>query len=152
MIRNGTIPLNSTVRKLGLRAGSGRIVVLTRFLCLGIRAANRWGLQASRPEDRRKVDLETRTLFPNAVRSFTCTYGQKTVGFYSLFMDETCWFLAAGSRHFRTLSFTEPKRCGWCLSICIDTCPARSWIVSSDASPLSARSVMNGCRLSCQRP
>jgi hypothetical protein len=38
------------------------------------------------------------------------------------------------------------------LSICFETWPAKSRIVSSEASLLSARSVMNVWRLSCQRP
>jgi hypothetical protein len=37
------------------------------------------------------------------------------------------------------------------LSICLETCPAISRMVSSPA-PLSARSVIRACRLSCQRP
>jgi len=51
---------------------------------------------ASRPEDRKKVDRQTRTLYPftDAVVRLHLT-GKKAVGIYPLLMDETCWLLAA---------------------------------------------------------
>ena len=51
---------------------------------------------ASKPEDRKRVDRETRTFFPLAddvIRAHL--EGKKTVGVYPLLTDETCWFLAA---------------------------------------------------------
>jgi hypothetical protein len=51
---------------------------------------------ASKPEDRRKVDRQTRTLYPltdEAIRLHLS--GKKTVGIYPLLLDETCWLLAA---------------------------------------------------------
>ena len=51
---------------------------------------------ASRPEDHKKVDRETRTLFAvtNEVIRQHLT-GKKTIGIYPLLVDETCWLLAA---------------------------------------------------------
>jgi hypothetical protein len=51
---------------------------------------------ASRPEDHKKVDRQTRTLYPitdEVVRQHLA--GRKTVGIYPLLLDETCWLLAA---------------------------------------------------------
>ncbi len=51
---------------------------------------------ASRPEDRKKVDQQTRVLYPltdDVIRQHL--EGKKTVGVYPLLTDETCWFLAA---------------------------------------------------------
>src|ERR1017187_6098371 len=51
---------------------------------------------ASKPEDRRKVDRQTRTLYPltdEVIRLHLS--GKKTVGIYPLLLDETCWLLAA---------------------------------------------------------
>jgi hypothetical protein len=51
---------------------------------------------ASRPEEYKKVDRETRTLFAltdEVVRQHLT--GKKTVGIYPLLLDETCWLLAA---------------------------------------------------------
>ena len=51
---------------------------------------------ASKPEDRRKVDRQTRTLYPltDEVMRLHLS-GKKTVGIYPLLLDETCWLLAA---------------------------------------------------------
>ncbi len=51
---------------------------------------------ASRPEEYKKVDRETRTLFAltGEVLQQHLT-GKKTVGIYPLLLDETCWLLAA---------------------------------------------------------
>jgi superfamily II DNA or RNA helicase len=51
---------------------------------------------ASRPEDHKRVDRETRTLYPitdEVVRQRLA--GKKTIGIYPLLVDETCWLLAA---------------------------------------------------------
>ena len=51
---------------------------------------------ASRPEDHKKVDRQTRTLYPltDEVVHQHLT-GKKTVGVYPLLADETCWLLAS---------------------------------------------------------
>ena len=51
---------------------------------------------ASRPEDRKKVDRQTRTLYPftDEVVKLHLT-GKKAIGIYPLLTDETCWLLAA---------------------------------------------------------
>ena len=65
----------------------------------GYRPAGRtnWNaVLASRPEDYKRVDRQTRTLYPltdEAVRQHLC--GKKTIGIYPLLLDETCWLLAA---------------------------------------------------------
>jgi superfamily II DNA or RNA helicase len=51
---------------------------------------------ASRPEEHKKVDRETRTLFAltdEVIRQHLT--GKKTIGIYPLLLDETCWLLAA---------------------------------------------------------
>jgi hypothetical protein len=50
----------------------------------------------SKPEDRKKVDLQTRKLLPltDQVIRLHLT-GKKTIGIYPLLTDETCWLLAA---------------------------------------------------------
>jgi hypothetical protein len=51
---------------------------------------------ASRPEDHKKVDRETRTLYAltdEVIRQHLT--GKKTIGIYPLLVDETCWLLAA---------------------------------------------------------
>lgn len=51
---------------------------------------------ASRPEQHKKVDRETRTLYvltDEVIRQHLT--GKKTIGIYPLLLDETCWFLAA---------------------------------------------------------
>ena len=53
-------------------------------------------VRESRPEDRKKIDCETRTLYQmtdDVVRLHLT--GKKTIGVYPLLADETCWFLAA---------------------------------------------------------
>ena len=50
---------------------------------------------ASRPEDRKRVDKETRKYIPisdQAIHDHLA--GKQTVGVYPLLHDETCWFLA----------------------------------------------------------
>jgi superfamily II DNA or RNA helicase len=50
---------------------------------------------ASRPEDHKKVDRETRTLYAvtdEVIRQHL--RGKKTIGIYPLLVDETCWLLA----------------------------------------------------------
>jgi hypothetical protein len=50
---------------------------------------------ASRPEDHKKVDRETRTLYAvtdEVIRQHLT--GKKTIGIYPLLVDETCWLLA----------------------------------------------------------
>jgi hypothetical protein len=51
---------------------------------------------ASRPEERRKVDQQTRT-FSVVTDEVVQQHlkGKKTVGIYPLMLDETCWILAA---------------------------------------------------------
>jgi hypothetical protein len=51
---------------------------------------------ASRREDHKKVDRQTRTLYPindEVIRQHLT--GKKTVGIYPLLTDDSCWFLAA---------------------------------------------------------
>jgi superfamily II DNA or RNA helicase len=51
---------------------------------------------SSRPEDHRRVDRETRTLYEitdEVVKQHLT--GKKTIGIYPLLVDETCWLLAA---------------------------------------------------------
>ena len=52
-------------------------------------------INASRPEDRKKVDQNTRRYLPltDAVIE-NHLFGKETVGIYPLLHDETCWFLA----------------------------------------------------------
>ena len=52
-------------------------------------------LLASRPEDKKKVDRQTRTFFPLTDEVRLHLGGKKTGGVYPLLTDETCWFLAA---------------------------------------------------------
>lgn len=51
---------------------------------------------ASRPEEHKKVDRQTRILYPltdDVIRQHLT--GRKTIGIYPLLVDETCWLLAA---------------------------------------------------------
>jgi hypothetical protein len=51
---------------------------------------------AAKPEDRQRVDKETRTYLPltnEAIHDHLA--GKQTIGVYPLLPDETCWFLAA---------------------------------------------------------
>ena len=53
-------------------------------------------LLASRLEDRRRVDRQTRILYPMTDEVIRLHLeGKKTVGIYPLLLDETCWLLAA---------------------------------------------------------
>jgi superfamily II DNA or RNA helicase len=60
-------------------------------------AAKDWkAIQRSRPEDRKRVERETRRFFPitDAVIE-SHLLGNETIGIYPLLPDETCWFIAA---------------------------------------------------------
>jgi superfamily II DNA or RNA helicase len=60
-------------------------------------AAKDWkAIQRSRPEDRKRIERETRRFFPitDAVIE-NHLLGKETIGVYPLLPDETCWFLAA---------------------------------------------------------
>ena len=49
---------------------------------------------ASRPEEHKKVDRQTRTLYAvtdEVIRQHLT--GKKTIGIYPLLVDETCWLL-----------------------------------------------------------
>jgi hypothetical protein len=53
-------------------------------------------LLASRPEEKKKVDRQTRVLYAitdDAIREHLT--GQKTIGIYPLLTDDSCWLLAA---------------------------------------------------------
>ncbi len=53
-------------------------------------------INASRPEDRKKVEQRTRKFLPlTDVVIANHLFGKQTVGVYPLLPDETCWFLAA---------------------------------------------------------
>ena len=53
-------------------------------------------INASRPEDRKKVDQKTKRFLPvTDVVIANHLFGKTTVGIYPLLPDETCWFLAA---------------------------------------------------------
>jgi superfamily II DNA or RNA helicase len=52
-------------------------------------------INSSRPEDRKKVDRNTRKFFPlSDVAIENHLLGKETIGTYPLLADETCWFLA----------------------------------------------------------
>jgi superfamily II DNA or RNA helicase len=60
-------------------------------------AAKDWrAIHRSRPEDRKRIERETRRFFPitDAVLEGHLL-GEETIGIYPLLPDETCWFLAA---------------------------------------------------------
>jgi hypothetical protein len=53
-------------------------------------------LQRGEPEDRKRVEKETRTYLPltnQAIHEHLA--GKQTIGAYPLLLDGTCWFLAA---------------------------------------------------------
>jgi superfamily II DNA or RNA helicase len=53
-------------------------------------------INRSRPEDRKQVDLATRTLLPLSDTVIEAhLLGRETIGVYPLLVDESCWFLAA---------------------------------------------------------
>ena len=57
---------------------------------------DRQAVLASRPEEHKKVDRQTRTLYAitdEVIRQHLT--GKKTIGIYPLLVDETCWLLAA---------------------------------------------------------
>lgn len=60
-------------------------------------AVKNWiAINRSRPEDRKKVDQQTRKFLPltDAIIE-SHLWGKETVGVYPLLADESCWFLAA---------------------------------------------------------
>jgi hypothetical protein len=112
----GCLPTPSEVAKIGTLADNPAKIGLFRALFRGREDvyAERWrtkdgtwayrpagkknwlAVLASRPEEYKKVDRETRTLFAftdEVVRQHLT--GKKTVGIYPLLLDETCWLLAA---------------------------------------------------------
>jgi superfamily II DNA or RNA helicase len=110
------LPTPSEVAKIGTLADNPAKIVLFRSLFRGREDvyAERWrtkdgtwayrpagkknwlAVLASRPEEHKRVDRATRTLFAltdEVVRQHLT--GKKTVGIYPLLLDETCWLLAA---------------------------------------------------------
>ena len=110
------LPAHSEVVQLGTLSDNPAKIALFRSLFRGREDvyAERWrakdgtwayrpaskkdwrAVLASRPEDHRKVDRQTRTLHPltdEVIRQHLT--GKKTVGIYALLADETCWLLAA---------------------------------------------------------
>ncbi len=72
-------------------------------------------INRSRPEDRKKVDQQTRKFLPltDAIIE-SHLLGKETVGVYPLLADESCWFLAADfdkkTWEYDTLAFLETCR------------------------------------------
>ena len=114
--RQRRLPVPSEVAQIGTLTDNPAKITLLRSLFRGREDvyAERWrtkdgtwayrpagqknwlAVLASRPEDHKKVDRETRTLYPitdEVVRQHLA--GRKTVGIYPLMVDETCWLLAA---------------------------------------------------------
>jgi hypothetical protein len=110
------LPTPSEVAQVGTLAENPAKIALCRSLFCGREDiyAERWrtkdgtwayrpagrknwlAVLASRPEEHKRVDRETRTLFAltdDVVRQHLT--GKKTVGIYPLLLDETCWLLAA---------------------------------------------------------
>src|SRR6202162_4373818 len=110
------LPAPSDIAQVGTLSDNQAKVALFRSLFRGREDvyAERWRLKdgtwayrpagkknwqavlASRPEDHKKVDRETRTLYAvtdEVIRQHLT--GKKTVGIYPLLLDETCWLLAA---------------------------------------------------------
>src|ERR1700730_2292877 len=110
------LPAPSDISQVGTLSDNPAKVVLFRSLFRGREDvyAERWRMKdgawgyrpagkkdwhavlASRPEDHKKVDRETRTLYAvtdEVIRQHL--QGKKTVGIYPLLLDETCWLLAA---------------------------------------------------------
>ena len=114
--RQRRLPAPSEVAKVGTLKDNQAKITLLRSLFRGREDvyAERWrtkdgtwayrpagqknwlAVLASRPEDHKKVDRETRTLYPitdEVVRQHLT--GKITVGIYPLLVDEACWLLAA---------------------------------------------------------
>jgi len=110
------LPAPSDISQFGTLSDSPAKVALFRSLFRGREDvyAERWRMKdgtwayrpagkkdweavlASRPEDHKKVDRETRTLYAvtdEVIRQHLT--GKKTIGIYPLLLDETCWLLAA---------------------------------------------------------
>jgi superfamily II DNA or RNA helicase len=110
------LPVPSEIAQLGTLSANPAKIALFRSLFRGREDvyAERWrardatwgyhpagkkdwhAVLASRPEDHKKVDRQTRTLYPltDEVVHQHLT-GKKTAGIYPLLADETCWLLAA---------------------------------------------------------
>jgi hypothetical protein len=109
------LPAQSDVAKVGTLSNNQAKLTLFRSLFRGREDvyAERWrtkegtwayrpsgkkdwqAILASRPEEHKKVDRQTRTLYAitdEVVRQHLT--GKKTIGVYPLLPDETCWFLA----------------------------------------------------------
>jgi hypothetical protein len=75
---------------------------------------SRWlAVLASRPEEHKKVDRETRTLYALAdevIRQHLT--GKKTIRIYPLLLDETCWL--ASSRLMDRVRANCQGHQGWC--------------------------------------
>ena len=115
-LRDRRLPAPSEIAQVGTLSDNQAKVALFRSLFRGREDvyAERWrtkegtwayrpagkkdwqAVLASRPEDHKKVDRETRTLYAvtdDVVRQHLT--GKKAIGVYPLLLDETCWFLAA---------------------------------------------------------
>jgi len=110
------LPAPSEVAQIGTIADNAQKIALFRSLFRGREDiyAERWrtkdgtwayrpaskknwlAVLASRPEEHKKIDRETRTLYAltdEVIRQHLT--GKKTIGIYPLLLDETCWLLAA---------------------------------------------------------
>ncbi len=115
-LRDRCLPAASEIAQLGTLSDNQAKVALFRSLFRGREDvyAEQWrtkdgtwayrpagkkdwqAVLASRPEDHKKVDRQTRTLYAvtdEVIRQHLT--GKKTIGVYPLLLDETCWFLAA---------------------------------------------------------
>jgi superfamily II DNA or RNA helicase len=115
-LRKLCLPAASEIAQLGTLSDNHAKVALFRSLFRGREDvyAERWRMKdgtwayrpagkkdwqavlASRPEDRKRVDRQTRTLYEvtdEVIRQHLT--GKKAIGVYPLLLDETCWFLAA---------------------------------------------------------
>src|SRR5579863_2290873 len=110
------LPAPSDIAHVGTLSGNQAKIALFRSLFRGREDvyAERWrtkngtwayrpagkkdwlAVLASRPEEHKKVDRQTRTLYPvtdEVIRQHLT--GKKAIGIYPLLVDETCWLLAA---------------------------------------------------------
>jgi len=102
-------------------------------------------INSSRPEDRKKVDRNTRKFLPlSDVVIENHLLGKETIGIYPLLPDETCWFLAVD---FDKKTWTEDSRAflGTCQELNVPAVLERSrsgngghvWIFFEEAIPAS---------------
>lgn len=114
--REVCLPVASEIARLGTLSDNQAKITLFRSLFRGREDvyAERWrtkegtwayrpsgkkdwnAILASRPEEKRKVDRQTRVLYAitdDVIREHLS--GKKTVGIYPLLPDDTCWLLAA---------------------------------------------------------